>query len=122
PQQRNQCVALGLGDLLEHRGLANRAQLLQKSLGLAAAIVGGERLLDAPDPLRRHLVQGIALGAHPRASARRWASTTLSAVMFRMPRAVTDGVSTCAGAEVPSSIGPTCRPSAAVLSRLKAML
>ena len=42
--------------------------------------------------------------------------------MLRMPRAVTDGVSTCAGSAVPSSIGPTCRPSAAVFSRLKAML
>ena len=42
--------------------------------------------------------------------------------MLRMPRAVTDGVSTCAGSAVPSSIGPICSPSAAVFSRLKAML
>jgi len=42
--------------------------------------------------------------------------------MFRMPRAVTDGVSTCAGSAVPSSIGPICRPSAAVFSRLNETL
>ena len=42
--------------------------------------------------------------------------------MLRMPRAVTDGVSTCAGSAAPKRIGPICRPSAAVFSRLKAML
>ena len=62
----DQRVALGLGDLLEHGGLADRAQLLEQTPGLVVAALG-ERVLDAPDQLRRHLVQRIALD---RSSAR----------------------------------------------------
>ena len=99
------------------------AALRSASSALTSSLaILGKRVLDALDQVRRHLIEGIAVGAHPRASARRWASTTLSAVMLTMPRAVTDGVRTCAGRAVPSSIGPTCSPSAAVFSRLKAML
>ena len=39
-----------------------------------------------------------------------------------MPRAVTLGTRTWMGLRMPSSIGPTCSPSAAAFSRLKEML
>ena len=50
------------------------------------------------------------------------ASTTASAVTLTMPRAVTDGVTMCAGRVMPSNIGPTCKPSPNTLARLKALL
>ena len=47
--------------------------------------------------------------------AQAWASTTATAVMLTMPRAVTDGVRICAGLAVPIRIGPTASASAIVL-------
>jgi hypothetical protein len=43
------------------------------------------------------------------------ASTAAIAVMFRMPRAVTDGVKIWAGRDVPMRIGPTGNASANAL-------
>jgi len=48
-------------------------------------------------------------------AARSWASTTATAVMLRMPRAVTDGVRMCAGRAGPIRIGPTGSASASDL-------
>src|SRR4029453_8846685 len=83
-EDADQLVALGLRQLLEDRGLAGGAELRQKRPDFLRPVFG-ERCLDAPDQLRRHLIENIGLAAHPRSSARRWASTTDSAVMLRMP-------------------------------------
>jgi hypothetical protein len=45
----------------------------------------------------------------------RWASTTATAVMLTMPRAVIDGVSICAGLAAPSRTGPTGKASVMTL-------
>ena len=86
----------------------------------SSGLILGERRLDSPDQVRRHFIEVVDLAAHPRASARRCASTTASAVMLRMPRAVTDGVSGHGPeASVPSRIGPICRPSASFLQQIE---
>src|SRR5262249_10456641 len=120
-EDADELFALGLAQLLEDRGLAGGAQFRQQRSRFVGPLFG-ERGLDSPDQLRRHLVEDLGLAVHPRASARRCASTAASAVMLRMPRAVTEGVKTCAGSAVPSIMGPICRPSAACFSRLKAIL
>jgi hypothetical protein len=56
--------------------------------------------------------KGSATAPYP---AQAWASTTATAVMLTMPRAVTDGVRMCAGLAVPIRIGPTASASAMVL-------
>ena len=56
------------------------------------------------------------------AGATAFAWCTARAVRLTMPRAVTLGTSTCIGLRMPSSMGPSCSPSAAAFSRLKLML
>jgi len=48
-------------------------------------------------------------------TSRLWASATAIAVILTMPRAVTEGVSTCAGCAAPSRMGPTGSASAIIL-------
>jgi hypothetical protein len=55
------------------------------------------------------------LGMHIRYPTQACASTTATAVMLTMPRAVTDGVRICTGLAVPIRIGPTASASAMVL-------
>src|SRR5581483_6504178 len=98
------------GEEIERRNYGGSVSAFQRP---DSAALGGT----GPASLRRHVNRlGCCL------PARSWASTAATAVMFRMPRAVTDGVRLWAGRAGPIRIGPTGIASVSTLTIWWAML